>query len=122
MNEGKTFNHETVLTSDVTHSVNKNIFHFEDVSKCIYLVTPNCILKAHPNVAQATPSGIRKANGPRTRSPNVTATALAVVISGMDSTVMYAMFIKTYSPVTIGTLIAILLGMFLQRKKQVKCS
>ena len=65
-------------------------------------------------MAKATPKGIRNENGPKTLSPNVTATALAFIISGIESTVIYAIFMKTYKAVTIGTLIIILLGMFLK--------
>lgn len=49
--------------------------------KLSYLVTPNCTLSAQPNVLSATPNGIKNDIGPRTRLPNSTATAGAVIIS-----------------------------------------
>lgn len=52
------------------------------------LVTPNWILNAQPKVLSATPSGMMNANDPKILSPKTTATALAVVISVCESTVI----------------------------------
>lgn len=56
------------------------------------------------------------ANDPKILSPKTTATALAEVISVCESTVIYAMFMKTYKVVTAGTATTMLLGMFLKVK------
>lgn len=78
------------------------------------------MLNAHPKVDRATPSGIRNENDPRVFSPKVNPTASELIISFFSSTIMYAMFMKTYKPVIIGTAIAIDRGMFLNQVAEKK--
>lgn len=80
-------------------------------------VTLNCMLNAHPNVANATPSGMKNEYAPKTRSPKSTATAFEAYISVGVNTIRYEKFMNTYSAVIIGTEIRIDRGIFLQNNE-----
>lgn len=57
----------------------------------LYLVIANCDVIAQPKVLTVTPSGIKNVKLPSILSPNASATAWPLVISGTVRTAMYDM-------------------------------